>query len=185
VSAIQQAIADVRIGKYVDLDLPSAYDVICATQSLGTEWNDFLRNAASAVLHTEFNSCINVGDLREYVLHELERPNHEGEEPPLPDRIGRIFDSAATYLQRYDIEVKDTKGKVFIWRTPTEGDFDKARAVVLFTLELFHQAAKGDSYMANTSVPEVTMTIRGMEKFFDINIKAGINSAAWVGFDFR
>ena len=57
--------------------------------------------------------------------------------------------------------------------------------VTLFTLELFQQAARGDSYVANTSVSEVTMTIRGMEKFFDINIKSGINSEAWVGFDFR
>lgn len=184
-SAIQQAIADVQAGKYVELDLPSAYEVICKTQSLSAEWNVFLHNAACAVLHTEFSSCISVADLRDYVLHDLEKPNHEGEEPLLPDRIRRIFNSAATYLQRYDIEVDGSKGKIFIWRTPTESDFDRARTVTLFTLELFQQAARGDSYVANTSVSEVTMTIRGMEKFFDINIKSGINSEAWVGFDFR
>lgn len=184
-SAIQQAIADVKAGKYVDLDIPSAYEVICKTQSLGTDWNFFLFNAASAVLHTEFSPCISVADLREYVLHELEEPNNEGDEPQLPDRVRRIFDSAAIYLQRYDIEVEGTKGKVFIWRTPTESNFDRARAVVLFVLEAFQQAEKGDSYVANIPVSEVTMTIRGTEKFFDINIKPGINNEAWVGFDFR
>ena len=187
-SAIQQAIADVKAGNYVDLDLPSAYEVICKTQSLGADWDIFLHNAPSAVLHTEFNPCISLADLCDYVIRELkitnhEVTNHEGEEPL--DRIRGIFNSAAIYLQRYDIKVDGSKGRIFIWRTPTERDFDRARAVTLFTLELFQQAARGDSYVANTSVSEVTMTIRGMEKFFDINIKSGINSEAWVGFDFR
>jgi len=182
---MQQRISDVQAGKYVDLDISTAYDVICKTQSLGSDWNVFLENAPSAVLHTEFSPCISVRDLREYVLHKLEEPPHKGGGQPLPDRVGKIFDSAAIYLQKYDIEVKGTKGKVFIWRTPTQSDFDRARAVALFVLEFFQQAAKGGVYTANSLVSEVTVTIRGMEKFFDINIQSGVNHEAWVGFDFR
>lgn len=182
---MQQIISDVQAGKYVDLDISTSYDVICKTQSLGTDWNVFLENAPSAVLHTEFRPCISVGDLREYVLHELEKPTDEGKALSLPDRLGTIFDSAVIYLQRYDIEVEGTKGKVFIWRTPTESSFDRARAVVLFVLEFFQQAAKGNVCVAKSPISEVTVTIRGMEKFFDVNIRSGINNEAWVGFDFR
>lgn len=180
-----QAISDVQAGKYVDLDVPTACEVICKTQSLGSDWNIFLQNAPSAVLHTEFNPCICVIGLREYIIHELEKPAHEGEELPLTDRVRRAFDSAMIYLQRYDIEVEGAKGKIFIWRTPTEADFDRARAVVLFVLDFFQQASMGDVYAASSHASEITMTIRGMERFFDINIKSGINTEAWVGFDFR
>ena len=182
---MKQVISNVQAGKYVDLDLPTAYKVICKTQSLGSDWNVFLQNAPNAVLHTEFSPCISVKDLREYVLSELERPTHEGEELPLPNRVGNIFDSAMTYLQRYDIEIAGTKGEIFIWRTPTESDFDRARAVVLFALEFLQQASKGELYSATSPVSEVTITIRGLEKFFDVKIKSGINNEAWVGFDFR
>jgi hypothetical protein len=185
VTFIQQSVAEVQAGKYVRLDIPTAYEVICKTQSLGPEWNVFLRNAANAVLHTEFCPCISVNDLKQYVLRELEKPPNEDEELPLRDRMSKIFDSAKIYLQRYTIKVEGTKGEIFIYRTPTATDFDRARAVVLFVLEFFQQAAKGESYMANTPVSEVDVTLRGMEKFFDINIKSGINSAAWVGIDFR
>lgn len=182
---MMQAISDVQAGKYVDLDLPTAYEVICKTQSLGSDWDVFLQNAPNAVLHAEFSPCISVKDLREYVLRELEMPTHEGEVLPLPNRVGNIFDSAMTYLQRYDIEITGTKGKIFIWRTPTESDFDRARAVVLFALEFLQQASKGELYSATSPVSEVTITIRGLEKFFDVKIKSGINNEAWVGFDFR
>lgn len=182
---MQQVISDVQAGKYVELDISTAYNVICDTQSLGTDWNVFLENAPSAVLHAEFSPCISVSDLREYVLRELETPSHGGENLPLPERVGKIFDSAVIYLQRYDIEVEGTKGKVFIWRTPTESNFDRARAIVLFILEFFQQAAKGNVCVAKSPISEVTVTIRGMEKFFDVNIRSGINNEAWAGFDFR
>ena len=103
----------------------------------------------------------------------------------MPERVGRIFDSASIYLQRYDIKIKGTKATVFIWRTPTEVDFDRARAVILFVLEFFSQAAKSRTVAANSPSSQVTVTVRGMKKFFDINIGAGINKEAWVGFDFR
>jgi hypothetical protein len=181
---LQQAISEVQAGKYVDLDIATAYDVICTTQSLGTDWNIFLEYAPNAVLHAEFRPCISVSELRDYVLRELEKPTH-GEDLPLPDRVRDIFDSAAIYLQRYDIKVGGTKGKIFIWRTPTEINFDRARAVILFVLEFFRQAAKGEKFVASSLNPEVIVTIRGMEKFYDIKIQSGINNEAWVGFDFR
>jgi hypothetical protein len=180
-----QAIADVQAGKYVDMDIQTAYEVICKTQSLGSDWNIFLHNAPSAVLHTEFNPCINIGNIREYVLRELKMPTHEDKELPLQNRIEKIFDSAMIYLQQYDIEIDGTKGKIFIHRTPTECDFDRARAVLLFVLEFFLQASKGDLYTATLPNSAVTITIRGLEKFFEINIKSGINEEAWIGFDFR
>jgi len=182
---MMQAILDVQAGKDIDLDLPTAYEVICKTQSLGSDWNVFLQNAPNAVLLTKFSPCISVKDLREYVLHELEMPTHKGQLLPLPNRVGNIFDSAMTYLQRYDIEIAGTKGKIFIYRTPTESDFDRARAAVLFVLEFFQQASKGELYSATSPVSEVTVTVRGLEKFFDVKIKSGINNEAWVGFDFR
>jgi hypothetical protein len=182
---MMQAISDVQAGKYIDVNLPTAYEIICNTQSLGSDWDVFLQKAANVVLHTNFRPCISIRDLREYILHELEMPTHEGEELPLSNRIERILDSATIYLQRYDIEVDGIKGKICIWRTPTENDFDRARAVVLFVLEFFQQASNGYTYTVANPKSEVTITIRGLEKFFDINIKSGINNEAWVGFDFR
>ena len=182
---MEQVISNLRSGKYIDFDVAAAYDVISLTQSLGDDWNVFLEHASSAVLHTEFQPHIKVEALRDYVLHDLEKPDSAGQDATLADRVRSRFDSAALYLQQYDIEVKGTKGKVFIYRTPTEAEFDRARTAILFVLELFRQATKGEEFVANSAKPEVTITVRGMEKFYDIKIQSGINSEAWVGFDFR
>lgn len=182
---MEQVISNLRSGKYIDFDVAAAYDVIELTQSLGEDWDLFLEHAPGAVLHTEFRPSISVAEFRDYVLHELQKPDSAGQDATLADRVRDGFDSAAIYLQQYDIEVKGTKGKVFIYRTPTEADFDRARAAILFVLELFRQAAKGEEFVANSAKPEVTITVRGMEKFYDIKIQTWINSEAWVGFDFR
>ena len=182
---MEQVISNLRSGKYIDFDVAAAYDVISLTQSLGDDWDAFLEHAPSAVLHTEFQPRISVAELRDYVIHELEKPDSAGQDATVVDRVKNGFDSAAIYLQQYDIEVKGAKGKVFIYRTPTEADFDRARAAILFVLESFRQATKGEEFVANSAKPEVTITVRGMEKFYDIKIQSGINSEAWVGFDFR
>ena len=182
---MEQVISNLRSGKYIDFDVAAAYDVISLTQPLGDDWDVFLEHAPSAVLHTEFRPCISVAELRDYVLHELDKPHSAGQDATLAGRVRDSFDSAAIYLQQYDIEVKGTKGKVFIYRTQTEAAFDRARVAILFVLELFRQATKGGEFVANSAKPEVTMTVRGMEKFYDIKIQSGINSEAWVGFDFR
>lgn len=183
---LQKAISDVQAGKYVELDICTAYNLICKTQSLGKDWKNFLENAPRAVLHTKFRPNFTVSNLRDYVLRELEMPTHEEKDLPLCIvRVKNSFDSATVYLQQYNIEVEGTKGKVFIWQTPTEIDFDRARAAALFVLEFFRQAAKGSIFEAHDPNSEVRVTTRGMEKFFDINIKSGINNEAWVGFDFR
>lgn len=179
---LQKAISDVQAGKFADLDIATAYDVICQTQLLGTDWNVFLEHASNAVLNTEFRPCIGISDLRDYVLHELEMPE---EETSLSNRVIGGFDSAAIYLQKYEIEVEGAKGKISIWRTPTKNDFDRARTVILFVLEFFRQAEKGEKFVATVPNPEITITIRGMEKFYDINIQSGINKEAWIAFDFR
>ncbi|TSA56923.1 MAG: hypothetical protein D4R39_03295 [Methylophilaceae bacterium] len=181
-TTLQKTISDVQAGEYVDLDIATAYDVICQTQLLGTDWNVFLDHAPNAVLNTEFRPRIDIRDLRGYVLRELKKP--EDEEPVL-DRVICGIDSVAIYLQKYEIEVEGTKGKISIWRTPTKTDFDRARAVILFVLEFFRQAQKGEKFVATVPNPEITMTIRSMEKFYDINIQSGINKEAWIAFDFR
>jgi len=182
---MEQVISNLRSGKYIDFDVAAAYDVISLTQSLGDDWDAFLEHAPSAVLHAEYQPRISVAELRDYVLHELEKPASAGQDATLADRVRNGFDSAAIYLQQYDIEVNGSKGKVFIYRTPTEADFDRARVAILFVLELFRQARNGEEFVANSAKPEVTITVRGMENFYDIKIQSGINSEAWVGFDFR
>lgn len=181
-SILQKVIADVQAGKFVDIDIATAYDVICQTQLLGTDWNVFLDHAPNAVLNTEFRPCISISDLRRHVLRELKKTE---EEASLYDRMTASFDSAAIYLQKYEIEVEGAKGKISIWRTPTKMDFDRARTVILFVLEFFRQAEKGEKFVATVPNPDITMTIRGMGKFYDINIQSGINNEAWIVFDFR
>lgn len=181
----QQSIIDIHAGKYVEMDIATAYEVICKTQSLGTDWDIFLENAPKAVLHTAFQPCINIRQLRDFVLRELERPTPREENLPLADRISNSFDLASIYLQRYNIKVRESKGCVFICRTPTENDFDRARSVILYVLESFRLLAKGEKIVTNSQTPDVTMTVRGVELFFDIEIHSGIHKKAWVGFDFR
>ncbi len=181
----QQAIRDIQAGKYVELDIGTAYELICKTQSLGADWKTFLEHAQSAVLHTTFRPCINLIDLQEYVSRELEKPPRENDKLPLSERLKTIFESAKVYLQRYDIENEGTRGKIFIYRTPTEIDFDRARSIILFVLEAFRQLENGGAFSMHGNDPEVMITIRGIEKFFDIKIKSGINTEAWFGFDFR
>ena len=211
--SIEKIRSDLRAGKYVDTDLATAFRLIFRRESEGDEVSrtnpaiskenaapkhapnvierisdrdrdTFLENGPCAVLETEFSPCIGSDNLFEHIRQELgERAPECG--VPLVRRLDEILRSAAIYLQRYDIEVPGSKGRIFIYRTPSKNNFDRARSAVLFVLEFFRQAAEGDVYVAVGDIYGVTMTIRGMENFFDINIKSGLNTEAWIGFDFR
>jgi hypothetical protein len=178
---MKKIISDVQSGQHVELDLATALEVICKTQSLGADWDAFLENASHAVLESEFYACISLAEVRDYVSRELEKPS----DLPTTRRVTASFDSAAIYLQRYDIDVTGTKGRIFIYRTPTKINFDRARAVILFVLEFFKQQTKNGNAATVKPNFDVTMNIRGMEKFYDVQIGSGINDEAWVGFDFR
>lgn len=173
-----------RRGDYVDVDISLADGVIRATQGLGNDWDTFLKNAPEAVLHSSFEPCINSMQLRRYILEDLAQDTGNKDDS-LADRISKLFESASIYLQKYEINVEGTKGKVMIWRTPSSRDFDRARVAILYALECLQQIANGAAIIASSPNPEVTMHIRGLEKFFDIDIESGINEEAWIAFDFR
>lgn len=177
------AISQVLQGENVELDLATASTVIKQTQSLGTDWETFLAGAPDAILKTTFSPCISVAALREHVKRELDRPEQQGDQKR--DRIDDAFDSALIYLQQYDIPVLGSSASIFIYRTPTEAYFNRARAILIFVIEFLRQIDKSDNVTQFMYSDEVTLVIRGTDKFFDVEVKVGLNEEAWIGFDFR
>lgn len=46
---MKKIISDIQAGKHVALDLATAFETICKTQSLGADWDIFLEHASNAV----------------------------------------------------------------------------------------------------------------------------------------
>ncbi len=88
-----------------------------------------------------------------------------------------LVDHCEIYAQRYDIAIIAPKSNIFIWMTPTQQDFEIAKNKISELLNSFQEVPL-------RVVEDVTIMIRGKEKFIDIKIK-NINDRAWVGFDFR
>jgi len=51
---LNDAINEIKKGKYVNLEVPAAYHAIVATQDLGNDWSIFLENAPTAILCSQF-----------------------------------------------------------------------------------------------------------------------------------
>jgi len=175
-------IADIRAGKSVVVELGMAHAIVQATQSLGSDWDVFLKNAPRAVQRARFKppTARRIGN---YLLAEMQKPNRQG--LTQSDRMTRLLEDAEIYLVRHEIKVEGSKGEVFIWRTPTEKDFEVARAAVLQTLEVLAQTAQPSTCGTKGTSTGVSLMIRGLERFFDLKISSRINQEAWVGFDFR
>jgi hypothetical protein len=177
---LQDAVNEIRNGKYVDLEVPAAYHAIVATQNLGDDWGVFLENAPAAILCSQFKP-LTFDDVQEYITNELRHPRPD-QNQPANELITEMLEHCKVYRQRNDIPVEGTNAHPFIFRTPNANDFDKARAVLLLILELFRRL--GGNLNDNHNLPGVIMTIRKDEKFFDVKIE-GVNDRAWCGFDFR
>jgi hypothetical protein len=177
---INQAINEINNGKYVDLEVPAAYHAIVATQNLGNDWSVFLENAPAAILSSQFRP-LTIDDVEQYITYELRHLKHN-RNLRVPALINQMLQDCRVYGQRRDIPVEGTRAYPFIYRTPNAIEFNKARAVLVLILELFRRVGKNLNDVHN--LPGVIMTIRGDQKFFDVEIN-GINPNAWCGFDFR
>lgn len=177
---LQDAVNEIRNGKYVELEVPAAYHAIVATQNLGDDWGVFLENAPAAILCSQFKP-LTFDDVQEYITNQLRHPRPD-QNQPANELIKEMLEDCKVYGQRKDIPVEGTNAHVFIFRTPDANDFDKARAVLVLILELFRRL--GNSLNDSHNLPGVTIMIRKDEKFFDVKID-DINDRAWCGFDFR
>lgn len=90
----------------------------------------------------------------------------------------RVLSAPGDYYvdgQRESIQIKGG-GEVFIFRTGNETMFRKAQSGVVEVLSAIQQGK---------DLQGVTITIRGTERFFDINGLSGVGGNAWIGFDLR
>ena len=79
-----------------------------------------------------------------------------------------------SYNDRWGINVGG--GRVFIYRTNDQSEFERALDGVIDVL---------DAVLQEKDIQNVKITIRGTEQFFDIDGLNGMNSRAWIGFDLR
>lgn len=78
------------------------------------------------------------------------------------------------HLSSWDISVNG--GSVFIYRTKTSKEFERALTGVISVLE---------AMINDRDIDGVSVRIRGNERFYDIRGLSGIGSGAWVGLDRR
>lgn len=106
------------------------------------------------------------------------------------DEMDKFVESAHKHLQnrlsakaertgdkpddRWDIQVSG--GEVFIFRTWDEEEFANALQGVVAVLA----AIKG-----NKDISDISILVRGTERFFDVQGIPGVGSRAWIGFDLR
>ena len=100
------------------------------------------------------------------------------------DELDTFIDLALEYLSdtRNEIthddrwEVKISKGSIFVYRTRNTTELRNA----LETIDEVLMAIRDEK-----SLPDISILVRGTEKFYDLRGLSGLSSRAWVGFDFR
>lgn len=173
---LQEVIELVEQGKYVTMDSNTSMEAI-KTILTDEQLNDFIDNALNGLEDLNFIP-LNFEQIREYIEREFEVLQRKKEHDFDIEEMRRLVDSCEIYAQRYEIALSNPKSNIFIWRTPTQQDFEIAKDKVS---ELLNSFKHGVNYQ---NVEDVTIMIRGKEKFIDIKIE-NINNRAWVGFDFR
>ena len=108
--------------------------------------------------------------------------------------LGRFLCEAQTLLLSSQDFSENDRGSIqvesnmtlFMDRTLNKQEFKSIQNGVIQIIEFIRAMAGG---VGRGSLPAelngVTLTIRGMERFFDINNLPGANQRAWVGFDLR
>ncbi len=162
--------------KYVTMDSITAFEAF-KTILTDEQLNAFINNALQALDDITFSS-LNFNKIREYIEQEFKMLQERNDQNFDINSMRHLVDHCEIYGQRYDIAISDPKSNIFIWRTPTHQDFDIAKNKISELLNSFQNGTN------DQNVEDVTIMIRGKEKFIDIKIE-NINDRAWVGFDFR
>jgi hypothetical protein len=162
--------------KYVTMDSRTAFEVMKTILTV-EQLNDFITNALNKIGGVNFIP-LNFGQIRKYVEHEFRMLQMRNVQEFDINGMRHLVDNCETYAQRYDIAIDQPKSNIFIWRTPSQQDFEVAKNKISEILTSF---SKGENQQ---NIDDVTIMIRGKEKFIDIKIE-NINDRAWVGFDFR
>jgi hypothetical protein len=162
--------------KYVTMDSRTAFEVMKTILTV-EQLNIFIDNALNEMEGINFIP-LNFEQIREYIEHEFEMLQRRNEQGFDINAMRHLVDNCEIYAQRYDIAINNPISNIFIWRTPTQQDFAIAKSKISELLARFRQGEN------QQNVEDVTLMIRGKEKFIDIKIE-NINDKAWVGFDFR
>jgi hypothetical protein len=162
--------------KDVKMDSRTAFEVIKTI--LGADLlNIFIDNALHEIKGAIFNP-LNFEQIRDFIELEFEMVQRRGIHDFDIREMRHLVDNCEIYAQRYDIRINDPKSNIFIWRTPTQKEFEIAKSKISELLESFRQGEN------QGNVADVTLMVRGKRDFIDITIHQ-INHRAWVGFDFR
>ena len=162
--------------KYVTMDSRTAFEVMKTILTV-EQLNNFIDNALYEIAGANFIP-LNFEQIREYIEQEFEMLQRRNEQDFDINEMRHLVDNCEIYAQRYDIAINIPKYNIFIWRTPSQEDFETAKNKISELLATFRQGEN------QQNVDGVTIMIRGKEKFIDIKIE-NINDRAWVGFDFR
>lgn len=103
------------------------------------------------------------------------------------ETLKRFIDVSLTYIStvendpnlishkdRWDVVIN--KARIFAFRTNSKKELAIALRGVREVLKAIRE---------QRDIPDVTMLVRGTEKFYDIRGLSGLGSRAWIGFDFR
>ncbi|MBM3456406.1 MAG: hypothetical protein FJX80_14920 [Bacteroidetes bacterium] len=162
--------------KYVTMDSSTAFEVM-KTILTYEQLNNFIINALHEIGGVNFIP-LNFDQIRGYIEHEFEMLQMRNEQEFDINEMRHLVDNCEIYAQRYNIAINQPRSEIFIWRTPSQHDFEVAKNKISEVLESFRQGEE------QQNIDGVTIMIRGKTKFIDINIE-NINNRAWVGFDFR
>jgi hypothetical protein len=191
IDQIDEVVELLNQDKYVTMDLVTAFEAIKRTLFDESELVDLGYKILFTTVDEHFTP-LDVDDIRSYIDHELTERKHteeimkkenfrfRGREMNGIDEIRQIIDDCEINAQKYDYPLIEPQTNIFIYRTPTKNDFDRAIKIIDKIAYKFGNCL--ETKVAN--IEGVTLTIRGKGRFIDINIE-GINDRAWVGFDFR
>ncbi len=94
-----------------------------------------------------------------------------------------VESSADYFMDGEQDDISAVGGRVFIWRTGTFSVFESARKAVAEVLHTIRDSYLGVAKRSNA--PAVRITIRGLDRFFDVKGLAGVRGRTWIGFDLR
>jgi hypothetical protein len=132
----------------------------------------FCKHGIQALSNVSFIP-LNKKQIKWYVEHELELSDDDFD---IYDLRQLVVDCEIN-MQEYNIAISEPKSRIFIFRTPTEQDFNLAKEVLVNLLTSFQYSNKFPP------IEDVSYSLSG-KQYIHIEI-ANIHERAWVGFDFN
>lgn len=171
---IEDVLSLLEKDKYITLNVENTRQVILKKKMNENELNLFIDSGLEALKELKFKP-LEFDIIKEHIEIHLQNIDRNERNSFNINSMRKLVDNCEIYGQNYNIIISDLPACIFMMRTPTEIEFNKAKIKISEILNYFKTPDK-------KKVENVTMTVRGTGRTIDIEA-SDLNTEAWLGFE--